>query len=194
MSAIKEGEKVARVVGARFIKAEKSGSAALEVFFRFKEEDGSVQTLPWQGWLTPAKDGKKGALENTMKTLIEVLDFNGDDSIVQVPEGDPKQGALANPKALNMEKDVYISVAPETYEGKTFMRVRWVNKESRGSGSGFTGIAPEVIKNDLNAIGFKAMFHSIKNGGSAPAPSLAQEQGGFGGFGHSAPPESDLPF
>ena len=160
------GEKIARPIGARFIKS-KTGTVGIEIAFRFNEGTLTEQ-LNWVGWLSAA------AIENTMDTLTNVLGFNGDDTT-------DANGQLTNPHALAYLQDVKIVVEMEEYEGKSRAKIKWVN---RLGGSGFQAISVDTIKADLNAIGFKAAFLAAKQGG--PATSQASPRTTIN--------ESDLPF
>lgn len=165
---ITAGDKIGRATASRFIKA-KSGKVAIEIIFEF-DNNGTKEMLPWQGWLS------EKAMERTMETLVDVLDFNGDDSILQVPEGDPRSGHLSNQDAINRQKDVRLLVEIEEYTKENgeigrAPKIKFVNKIG---GSGFVGITPEVLKNELAASGFKAAFLALK--ASSPVKSQPQQQ------------------
>lgn len=172
---ITTGKKIARTAGARFIQAEK-GTLGIEVAFRFKDGE-TEEKMNWVGWLSPA------AIENTMKTLVEALDFNGDDTI------DPATNML-NAGALNKEKDVELVIDTEEYEGKSRLRIKWVN--APGGGPGFKTLAAPVAKAHLDNLGFKAYFNLQKQGSGKAAPvpaalnSMQQPKGPIA--------EADLPF
>lgn len=180
---ISAGTKIAKAVGSRIVKT-KEGAIAFEVAFEFLEDNQKHQ-LTWQGWLKN-KNGGTDAMDRTLKTLIEVLEFNGDEQVVDVPETDSKRGMLANQDAINRQKEVQLVVEAEEYNGNTRMRIKWVNNIG---GGGFSGMAPEVVVNDLNAIGFKAAFLAKKGA----AGTKSEEAKAFA----SAPTEqveADVPF
>ena len=145
---INPGTKSAKVMIARFIKA-KTGTMGLEVAFEFQEGE-NTERLNWVGWLSA------GALENTMKTLVDVLGFNGNDAA-------DASGVLTDPKALAYGSNVslVVEMEPNQDHTKEYPRIKWVNKLG---GSAFEGCAPELIKADLNAIGFRAAFLAAKQG------------------------------
>lgn len=177
---ITPGTKVGRPIGARFIEA-KTGTIGIEVAFEF-EEAGRTERLNWVGWLSPTTTDKKGALEKTMETLTEVLGFNGNDAVVQ-----DDSGKLADPAALAYGVDVQLVVEMELNpeNQKSYPRIRWVNKVVR---SALQGLAPEIVKTKLSAVGFKAAYLVAKQaaGASAPRPQPA---------GHSAlAAQVDIPF
>lgn len=145
---ITAGKKTARAVGARFVQSEK-GTMGVEVNFTF---DG--ETLNWVGWLS------EKAIERTMLTLVETLDFNGDDEPV------PGTSNL-KPGAINTNKDVELVIELETYKDKTRPVIKWVNL----LGGGFKGLTPEVVRGNLQAIGFKARYLAIKSGVQATSSS-----------------------
>jgi hypothetical protein len=166
------GEKIAKPIGARFIKSEK-GTLGMEVAFRFKNVSPagleSEEQMNWVGWMS------EKAIENTMDTLANVLGFNGDDTI------DPVTKMLTHPKALAYDQEVKLVIENETYEGKVYPKIKWVN---RIGGSAFASVGVDTIKADLNAIGFKAAFLAAKQG--APAQSQAAPRNTIN--------EADLPF
>lgn len=155
---VEAGYKVATATQSRIIKT-KDGALGFEVTFKFMENNFE-QKLKWVGWLK-SKDGNTGALERTMKTLIEVLEFNGDEQVEDVPEDDMRYGFLKNQDCINRTKQVQLDVGHEMYDGKEYARIKWVNNIGGGQ---FSGCSPEVVKNELTAIGFKAAFMAKKAG------------------------------
>lgn len=153
---ITAGTKRAKPVSARIIRA-KSGTLGMEVTFEFLEGT-QIERLAWVGWLTSA------AMENTMRTLVQTLGFNGDEST-------DATGVLTNKQALNWDQEVDLVVELEKAQDseKTYPRVKWVN---RIGGSGFQGCEPEVVKKELAAVGFKAAFLTAKAG----VPSTKKEE------------------
>lgn len=148
------GEKVATIMHGRFIKSSK-GTLGLEVQFEFEEpSSGTPERLNWVGWLSPA------ALENSMETLVNVLGFNGNDSI-------DDNGNLTDARALAYGEQVKLVVDIEEYNGKQRPRIQWVN---RLGGSAFQNAPRESIKADLAAIGFKAAFLAAKQATEAESP------------------------
>lgn len=143
---ITPGDKIGKPQAARFIKS-RAGTLGLEISFQFEEKStGNEEVLNWVGWLS------SGAMEYTMDTLVNVLGFNGNDSCKE-------DGTLSDPQALAYLKDVKLVVELETYEGKTFPKIKWVN---RIGGSAFEGCQPEIIKLELDKSGFKAAFLAAK--------------------------------
>ena len=175
---ITPGDKIAKTVGARWIKSS-TGKMGLEVAFEFEEPStSSREKLNWVGWLT------KDALQNTMDTLVSVLGYNGS-------EDADENGILKDKKAFDLDREVRLVVEMETNpnNNKEYPKVKWVN--SMG-GSAFAGVSVDTVKTELLAIGFKAAFLASKQsaGGSSAktkAPSQDEEIG---------PPidPNDLPF
>ncbi len=156
---ITAGNKTAKPIAARFIKA-KTGTLGMEVAFKFVE-NGQDERLNWVGWLS------SGAIENTMKTLVDVLGYNGNDAV-------DANGVLVDPKALDYLKEVSLVVELERYQGqdgteKSSPKIKFVNKLG---GSQFENCTPEVIKNDLHALGFKAAFLAARQS----HPQVAKKQ------------------
>ena len=128
----------------------------IEIAFQF-DQDGSQERLNWIGWLSSA------ALDNTMKTLVDVLGYNGNDSIND-------DGVLSDPIAFKWDQLVTVVIEHETNpnNGKSYPKIKWVNSIG---GSGFAHCNVETIKNDLNAVGFKAAFLAAKQGSTAKQQS-----------------------
>ena len=166
---ISAGNKIAKATGIRLITT-KEGAVAFEVAFKF-DENGVPQTLTWQGWLKN-KSGGTDAMERTMSTLQDRLDYDFSQDTVKVPKGDPREGMLANQGAINRNKEVQIVVEYEEYEGKQRPRIRWINEVGGGQ---FAGISAEQSNNVFDAIGFKAMAEALKakKNQAKAAPSLA---------------------
>jgi len=148
------GTKTAKPFAARFIKA-KTGTLGMEVAFKFieKKQDGSSseERLNWVAWLSDK------AIDNSLKTLVEVLGYNGNDSV-------DANGMLTDPNALVWDREVSLVVEIEDYtkqDGTTGQspKIKWVNKLG---GSSFGACTPESIKNDLGAMNFRAAFLAAK--------------------------------
>lgn len=156
---ITAGQKKAKPVAARFIES-KGGTTGLEIGFEFIEPSTDTpERLNWVGWLSA------NAMENTMATLVNVLGYNGNDEV-------DEHGVLSDPKALAYDREVILVVEPEEYDGKTYMRVKWVNSLS---GSAFQGVEKTVIKSKLDQMGFRAAFLAAKQKTGKPAAIKASE-------------------
>lgn len=169
---ITAGDKVAKPLGARFIKSKK-GTMAIEVSFEFVEPStGTPERLSYTGWIT------KDALPYTMETLVNVLKFNGNETT-------DSSGVLTDPNAMAYGKEVKIVVALDTNpeNGKTYPKIQYVN--SLG-GSAYQGCEPETIKSSLGALGFKAAYLATR------------QMNGSGAKTDAAPPkfndEESIPF
>lgn len=168
---ITAGVKSAKVVAARFIES-KSGKPAIEICFSFVEKSTETEEkLFWQGWLSEA------AIDHTMKTLVEVLEYNGS---LEVDD----EGVLTDKKAFT-DKEVSITVELEARrdeegqekldeEGNTIVdpRIKWVNK---AGGSAYSGMDVKKVQSSLKAIGFKAAFQSAKKKAGTPAAAPKNE-------------------
>lgn len=91
------------------VSTSKAGLPVVNVKFGFGEH-----TLMWSGSL---KDGK--AMEMTVKTLI-TLGLSSVDRMHELTDG-------AKSGLLDTAKEFEIDVQTETYEGKTFLKIKWVN-------------------------------------------------------------------
>lgn len=176
---ITAGTKIGKATAARFIHAGEKQTPAIEVSFEFEEPStGTRERLAWQGWLTTTgKNGGKGALEGTMETLVERLGFNGNESF------DEKTGVLTDPHVLNWKKEVQLVIEMEVNpnDSKSYPKIKWVNNLG---GSMFEGCTPELIKNQLGAMGFKAAFLAAKQKAPQPREKLYEKK----------PDEKALPF
>ena len=149
---ITSGNKVAKMIAARMMKS-KTGTPGIEIMFSFIEPRTSApETLEWVAWLTPK------AAENSVKTLVEVLGYNGD------KKTDP-QGIFQDRVAFDYLREVSIVVEHEEYNGNFYPKIKWVN--SMG-GSQFAGVTPEQIKGSLNDVGFDALVLAAKQGLGTP--------------------------
>lgn len=171
---ITAGDKTAKATGIRFIES-KAGSLAFEIAFTFKQkimtdtgEESSDETLTWQGWLSKKENAEEGktAFERTMKVMKEVLEYNGDSTIVQVGPDDKRKGMLADQNCINRTKDYRIVVEMETYQEKRRPKIKWVNNIG---GGGYSGVTVETLESKLDALDFKAYYASMDDG-TSPAP------------------------
>lgn len=158
---IKKGDYVGKPLAARFVKA-KSGTIGLEVGFEFKNPatDGP-ERLAWTGWLS------EKAIDNTMKTLVEVLGFNGSKKC-------DKDGVLTDPKALNYGQDVklVIDLEPNQDGTKHYPKIKFVNKLG---GSAYASADVETVEADLAGLNFDGAFAAAKSGGGSVAGEAAPE-------------------
>lgn len=187
---ITRGMKTGKPVKAKLGRTAKKGTLFIKVLFEFMEPaTGTIEMLDWTGWLTKPdhSQGKKGALENTLKTLHDVLGFNGN------TDCEPMTGLLTDPNALDWNREVSLDVAWETNpeNGKSYPKIQWVNPIGGGQ---FMNCTPEEMKTDLDALGFSAMYLAVKQQSKSnlppPVSPLQQEQPEQFGF----PMEEDLPF
>ena len=157
---ITAGKKKAFASAARFIKSEAKGTPGIEVVFNFEEPNtGTQETYNWVGWLSPA------AKDNTMDTLVNVLDCNGDEAVDQ-------NGVFTHPEFINKKKEVELVIELEaaldsdgkpkldntTFDPIMYPRIKWVNNIG---GSQYATCSPEVVKAELANTGFKAGFLAI---------------------------------
>ena len=139
---IKPGKKIAKPKSARFVESKK-GTLGMEIEFTFWEND-KPESLKWQGWFSEA------AQKRTMEILVNVLGFNGNDTV-------NASKFLSDPNALKWNQEVEIDVDIEEYEGKKRHKIKWINP----IGSGGTK-APDDLKAKLTEVGFKAAFLAVK--------------------------------
>lgn len=169
---ITAGEKKAIAIAARFIKSEGKGTPGIEIIFNFEEPNtGTQESLNWVGWLSP------NAKENTMDTLVNVLDCNG--NVDQLDE----KGVFTDPDFINYKKEVELVVELEialdkdgkqkldniTFDPIKYPRVKWVNNVG---GSLYAACAPEVVKSELANVGFRANFLALTKGKQKNQPPM----------------------
>jgi hypothetical protein len=168
---ITAGAKVARAKHARFVRPK--NTLGIEIEFEFKQEarpaagtdpgyPGGVELRTWVGWFP--HDNKEHC-KKVMKTLHDVLGFNGNDTA-------DADGVLTDPQAFDWSREVQIVIELEPYEGKTYPKIAWVNKLG---GSQFAACEPATLKNDLGALGFKAMFLEARQS-AGQKPGAAKQQ------------------
>lgn len=159
---IKAGDKIGKVVAARFIES-KAGKLGMEIQFRF-EEGQSFETLNWVGWLT------ESAMKYTMDTLVNVLGYNGSKEV-------DNNGVLTDKNAFeDKEVKLVVEIDPRlNAEGVHQIdrngepiydpRIKWVN--SLG-GSGFAGVQVQTLKSKLSEIQFDGAFQSLRKASGKP--------------------------
>lgn len=180
VAGVKKG---AKITGARYIKAS-TGTLGVEIAFQFLENN-ELESLRWVGWCS------QKAMPRTMKTLVDVMDFNGDDRMG--PDSSMVAGAVNTQKEYELVTDWEEYEDAETGEKKKRLRVQWVNLP--GGGSAFASLTPQESQGAFAASGFKAAFFAQKsqNPGmplaSSPKASAPTAQRASGPI-----PDSELPF
>lgn len=157
------GDKIAKPLALRFVKSPKTGTPGIEVSFEFEEPSvGSIERLNWVGWLT------KAAIGHTMKTLVEVLEYNGSKTT-------DANGVLTDPKVINFNKEVKLVIELEANpeDQKMHPKIKWVNNLG---GSAYVGLTPESVKSDLASLGFDAAFQEAKTEVKQSGKKLGDQQ------------------
>ena len=136
------------------ISATKNGQPMVNVKFQFGEH-----SLIWYGSMNEGK-----ALEITMKTLL-TLGLSSAEKVA-----DLALGAVA--KVLDTDKQVEIDVQPDTYDGKTTLKIKWVNE------IGFKNtMSKEEFKAKLATMNIRGSFALAKeNLGSKPVAKMTEAQ------------------
>lgn len=166
---ITEGKYTAKIVGGRMIQNKDKTKTAIEIAFDLQAGD-SIERLLWQGWLSEA------AIERTMKTLVEVLGYNGSTAL-------DEDGHLTDPAVFDFSRQVTLVVEMEEYQTQTgemrqSPKIKWINAIAK---SAFAGLRPETVKSTLAATGFQAAFLAAKKVVVTSAPPLfdTEEKLGF---------------
>lgn len=134
----------------------KSGAPVVHVKFTTGNS-----TITWNGSLAEGK-----AQEITLKSLL-VLGLQSVDRLHELADG--RLSAL-----LDETKPVQIDVQPETYDGKTYLRVKWINEV------GFkNAIGKDDFKSKLASLNVRATFAQVKQEAGKPkaaAPKKMTDQ------------------
>jgi len=153
---------IARLFGAPTWEQNKnSGNWQIAVPFEVTQGEHAGETITWIGIMhdTADKNGTTGH-ERVIQSL-QYMGWQGDD-ISELAE-------LTDAQAVEMmPNEVSLSCAPDTYEGKTRLKVQWVNK---AGGDRFAFKEP-ATKNDLKSFAaqMKATVRSARGpGGARPA-------------------------
>ena len=179
--SLEAGKYTAKAKGIRFVQNKLKTKTAIEVAFTVNRGETQPPALiNWVGWITPDLEKGTNPLERTMKTLVEILDYNGDDTVEMVAPDHPRSGMLKNQDAINRQKEVELVIDMEFYTTndesgnpveRSKPRIKWVNNLGGGQ---FAGATAATLKNDLASAGFKAAFLQAK--GSKGAPPVAQQR------------------
>lgn len=143
----------------------KDGEPNIMLMFGFKDSSGVDQDLIWRGSL---KEGK--AREITIDALL-ILGLVGNDlSLLAHGNGSG---------VLNQEKEVQLVVEHETYNGKTFAKVRYINevgggafKEKMGKDEAITKLGGLNLGGDVFA---RREAKGYKDKAPAPLPAVGEQ-------------------
>lgn len=171
---------VARACGTPSWAQAASGNWQIAVPFEISQGEHAGETITWIGVMhdTADKNGTTGH-ERVVQSL-QYAGWQGDD-LADLAELTDEQA-----KAL-LPEEVELSCAPETYEGKTRLKVQWVNKV----GAGRFVFKEAASKNDLRSFAaqMKATVRSLRGAtpnGSGPKPAPHPNAPGT--------PGDDIPF
>ncbi len=186
-----EARYLARVCGAA--QYEPSSNNNMQIALPFEivaddEHDGEVIT--WFATLHGTADSKgKTGVDRVIESLI-TAGWQGDDMSELADISDDEARRL-------LPETVQLVLAPDTYEGTTRLKVKWVNRP----GAGRAGFKKPLAGGDLKAFGAQ-MRNAVRGmrgaAGARPAPA-ARSTGGNGQRPQSAHPNApgnndDLPF
>lgn len=130
------------------ISESKAGLPIVNVRFGFGDH-----TLNWIGSLNEGK-ARQITVENLMK-----MGMTDADSMADMADG-PSSGVL------NTEKELEIDVQTETYDGKTTLRIKWINE------LGFrNSMTKDTFKAKLAAMNMKGTFALVKENNKAKGVS-----------------------
>lgn len=178
---ITEGKRTAVPIMARFIEPE-GKTPSIEIIFEFEEPStGKAERIPWNAYFSA------DATERSMKTLKDVLSFNGNFDVV-APDGIKVQGTLSDPDVIAFGREVEIDIQLEEYNGRTRAKVAWVNAIG---GNKQVGCAPEQAAGIVERLGLREAFEQLKDMGAptkeeTKAPPPAKKE-----LKNHAPPTAD---
>ncbi len=135
------------------------------ITFEIERGDGAGQKIPWFGYFTDK------SWERTIQSL-RYMGFKGDD--------------LSTLDAQALDQSVSISVEESEWEGKTHMRIAWVNE----LGGGGVKLANPMAANDIRQ--FAAQMKSRVFG--VPESVAPTNNAGSGQPGGALPGDDDIPF
>lgn len=169
----------ARVAGAPSWAQSPNGNWQVALPFNVSQGEHAGETITWIGVLhdTADKNGVTGS-ERVIQSL-QYAGWQGDD-IAELAE-------LTDEQALAMfTEEVELACSPDTYNGKTHLKVNWVNK----AGSGRFAFKEAATKNDLRSFGaqMKSTVKSLRgaSGGGSGKPTTPANG--------TKTPEEDIPF
>lgn len=152
----------ARVCGAPSWAKAQSGNWQVALPFEVTQGEYAGETTTWIGVMhdTADKNGTTGH-----ERVIQSLQYTGwqGDDIADLAELTDEQA-----KALFPE-EVELACAPETYDGKTRLKVQWVNK----IGAGRFAFKEAASKTDLRSFAaqMKSTVRSLRGGNGAAKPA-----------------------
>jgi hypothetical protein len=173
---------IARACGAPSWAQAKSGNWQVAIPFTVSAGEHTGETITWIGVMhdTTDKNGVSGH-ERVVQSL-QYMGWQGDE-IAELAE-------LTDEQAIKIfTEDVELSCAPELYDGKTRLKVQWVNKVGAGR---FT-FKEAATKNDLKSFSaqmkntIRGMQHGNRQNGTSAKPKNPTHPNAPGN-------DDDLPF
>lgn len=177
----KPGRYKARIV-AYGAKLTQKGEPAVVVRFAFQDATGANCEMNWQGSLAQGNDPEKSPRKYTVENLRTLgFDIHENRSLAPIADG-------AASGVLDMENEVYVTVEMDTYNGKTFPKIRFINP------IGFVGMIDKktfIAKTaGMNLEADLALYRQQSPKPVAAAAKPAARQPDFSGV----PVPDDIPF
>lgn len=154
MNQLMPGKYTARAVEYGIPEVEGDKHPQVAVVFEFMFED-KPRRMTYYGSLHP------NAIEHTSKAMI-VLGMKSND-----------WASLLGPDAIDMEKEVSITIENHTYKDKTSLRISWVNEIGGGLGK---SMDPRMAKARLSSLNGALVAARQKTGAPKPAASQPRQQ------------------
>ena len=173
MLPLQKSKYTARAIGAAQFAPSKNGNQQIAIPMEVTQGEYTGETITWIAVFhdTADRNGVTGS-ERIIQSL-QYMGWQGDD-LSELVEIDDAQARQLLPNEVSIACDV------ETYEGKTRLKVQWVNE----AGSGRFAFKEAASKSDLRSFAaqMKSTVRSVrgaagsapKKNGTAPAPRPAQ--------------------
>lgn len=153
---LKEGKYIAKVISCGLKEDDGKEYPTVILTYGFKDQDGEWQTMKHYCVMKPGR-----AKEITAKTLL-TSGYQGD--------GDVTSFAPENcTKLFNDKTEVELDIKNDTYEGRTRLKIKWVNKPG---GSGFTTMDSREALVRFKGMSFKSELEAAKKEAGIQAEKL----------------------
>ncbi len=150
-----EGQYKARATEVMLGKSKEKGTPFVGVLFKIVEGPHEGETLKWDGWLTDK------TAERTIEAL-QICGWKGDD-LSELSKG--MNGVDGN--------EVTLVVEMETFDGREYPRVKWVN---RSGSRKLQGTTMDVAEAAAFGARFKGLAMATRAKGHAPADTPVSKE------------------
>lgn len=156
---VQPGTYRARAMEGVWCKVGKNNTPAVGVRFKLAESKESIWHVLYMTQ-TMLQSGHT-VMEKSMDTLVGILGYNEDKALAK-----DAQGNLGFDSSYLSDKEVNLVLENETFEGKTHLRVKWINELG---GNRLVGIPVEQVLGNVNLKAAAAAARA-RMGAKAPMP------------------------